>query len=357
MCRLRVTTQRAGRRPLRSRVQQADQHAHGMHGIQAAGEQHFQHVVERLGIRTRQGHQRQNVGQFRKQRRFEQRTACDRPAAVALHGVDLAVVRQVSIRMRKPPLRQRVGGKALVKYHHRGFHARILQIGIELRQKLGHDHALVNDRARGERREVENRILRLELFLAAAARHEQFSVEGGLVDVLVRIHEDLLDDGQALQSLRTASIRVRGQRAKSGELQIFELQLGAEHLAGLRRLGGIAIQEYEARGKHRLELQARLSTHRSQERGRLLDQQSTAIAGLAVVRNRATVRQPVQRADGSLDNPVAGAIIQAGDQTKAAGVLFMGGAAQSPIAPTRIGAIEVSIESRAVFNRHVARPI
>ena len=156
-----------------------------------------------------------------KQRRFEQRTARHRPAAVALHGVDLAVVRQVPIRMRKPPLRQGVGGKALVKYHHRGFHARILEIGIELRQKLRHDHALVDDGAGRERRQVENRIVGLELFLAAPARHEQFSVEGGLVDVWVRVHEDLLDDGQALQRLRTAGSRVRGQRAKSGDVADF----------------------------------------------------------------------------------------------------------------------------------------
>src|SRR5205823_1686540 len=139
------------------------------------------------------------------------------------------------------------------------------------------------DGAGRERRDVEKRILRLELFLAAPTRHEQFSIEGGLVDVAGRVDEDLLDDGQAFQGLRTAGGGIGGQRAKSGELQILELQLGPKRLAGTRRLGGIAIQEYEARGKHRLDLQAGLRAHRPQERGRLLDQQSTAIARLAVV--------------------------------------------------------------------------
>jgi hypothetical protein len=83
------------------------------------------------------------------------------------------------------------------------------------------------------------------------------------VDVLVQVHEDLLDDGQAFQGLRAASSRVRRQRAKSCELQVFELQLGAERLAALRRLGGIAAQEYEARGKHGRQLQARFFAHRS----------------------------------------------------------------------------------------------
>jgi hypothetical protein len=69
------------------------------------------------------------------------------------------------------------------------------------------------------------------------------------------------------------------------------------------------------------------------------------------------VRQPVQGTDGRLDNPVAGAIIEAGDQSKAAGVLFMRGAAQAPITPARIGAAQVRIERHGVVNRHITRPL
>ncbi len=158
------------------------QHTHRMHGIEAAGQQHFQHVVERLRIGAGEGHQRQDVAQIRQQRRSEQGTARHGPAAVSLHRVDFTVMGQVSIRMRQAPLRQRIGGESLVEHHHRGFHARILKVRIKLRQKLRHDHALVDDGAGRQRRNVEDRILCFEFFLAAAAREKQFAIEGCLVE-------------------------------------------------------------------------------------------------------------------------------------------------------------------------------
>ncbi len=46
------------------------------------------------------------------------------PVAVALNGIDFAVVRQQPKRLREPPLRQRIGGKALVKNTYRRGHRR-----------------------------------------------------------------------------------------------------------------------------------------------------------------------------------------------------------------------------------------
>ena len=43
-------------------------------------------------------------------------------------GVDLAVVREIAVRMREPPLRQRVGREALVEHRHRGLEPRVVQI-------------------------------------------------------------------------------------------------------------------------------------------------------------------------------------------------------------------------------------
>ena len=148
------------------------QHAHGMHGIEAADQQHLQHVVERLRIRARQRHQRQNVAQIRQHRRTKQRTSRHRPAAVALHRVDLAVVRQISIGMRQAPLRHGVGGEALMEHHHRCLHPRILEIGIELRQKLRHHHALVDDGAGRQRRNVEDRVAALRVVFRCAGAPE-----------------------------------------------------------------------------------------------------------------------------------------------------------------------------------------
>ena len=102
---------------------------------------------------------RQHVAQIRQQRRAEQRAARHRPGAIALHGVDLAVVGEIAVRMREAPLRQRIRGEALVEHRHRGLHARILEVRIELRQELRHHHALVDDGARRQGRDVERRIV------------------------------------------------------------------------------------------------------------------------------------------------------------------------------------------------------
>src|SRR6202035_471785 len=47
--------------------------------------------------------------------------------------------------LKQPPLRHGVGGKALVEDHDRRFRPRALEVGIDLRQKLRHHHALVDD--------------------------------------------------------------------------------------------------------------------------------------------------------------------------------------------------------------------
>ncbi len=160
--------------------------------------------------------------------------------------------------MRKPPLRQGVGGKALVKNHHRRLQPRIVQVGIELRQKLRHHHALVDDGAGGQRRHIEDRVLGLEFFFAAAARQEQFAIEGGRIDVGRCVHENLLDEGQAFERLGTACRRIGGQGAKPRDAEALEPQLFTQRLARRGGLGGIATQEHQAGREQRRQIEARL---------------------------------------------------------------------------------------------------
>ena len=98
-----------------------------------------------------------------------------------------------------------------MEHHHRGLQARILEIGVELREVLGHDHALVDDGARGQRRNVEHGVARLEKFLGAPPRHVEPPVERGLVDVEPGVDEQLLNVRQRPQGLLTASLRVDAQ--------------------------------------------------------------------------------------------------------------------------------------------------
>jgi hypothetical protein len=52
---------------------------------------------------------------------------------------------------------------------------------------------------------------------------------------------------------------------------------------------------------------------------------------------------------------VTGTVIEAGDQSEAAGILFVRRTAQAPILPARIGAVEAGIERACIVNCHTPR--
>jgi len=262
--------------------------------------------------------------------------ARDGPAAVALHGVDLAVVGEVAVGVRESPLRQRVGREALVEHHDRGLHARILQVGVELRQILRHDHALVDDRARRQRRQVEHRVFALELLLGAPAREEQPAVQRRLIDVARGVDEYLVDPRQRLQRLGAAGLAVGRHRAKAGDGEFLGLQFRREDGARPCRPLRVAVQEHQTDAEALRQLQSGVAGDRSHELGRHLDQQTAAIAGLAVSGDRAAMGQAVQRTDRGLQQPVTGRVIEVGDQPETAGIPFVCLTAQPPVHRARI---------------------
>ena len=332
------------------------QHAHGVHGVETADQQQLEHIVERLRIRSRQGHDGQDIGQIRQHRRTKQRPARHRPAAVALHGVDLPVVGQVAVGMRQAPLRQGVGGKALMEHHHRRLHPRILQVGIELRQELRHHHALVDNGAGRQRRDIENRIAGLQSFFGAAARQIQFAVEGGLVEIAARIDEELLDGRQGLERLRAARLGCDRQGTEAGDLQLLDLQLLGQNRARVCGEARIPIEEYQTGGEQRCQREPGFRRGRPQKGGRLLDQQTTAIPGLAVRGDCTAMGQAIEGADGRLHHPMTGLIVQTRDQAESAGVLFIRRTAKAPIPNTRVSPAEAGRELRNVPIRHILRP-
>ena len=119
----------------------------------------------------------------RDQRGRHQRLAGAHPVAVALHGVDLAVVGQVAVRVRERPRRERVGGEAAVHQRQRGLDPLVGEVGEELGELGRGEHALVDEGAARQRREVDHlvagaRTVELrELVLAALAHHEEQAVE------------------------------------------------------------------------------------------------------------------------------------------------------------------------------------
>ncbi len=294
-----------------------------MHGVQPAHQHDLEHVVEALGVRAGQRDERQDLLQVGQQRRAQQRAPRQRPTAVALDGVDLAVVSQVAERVRQAPLGKGVRREPLVENHDRRLEPRILQVGVELRQMLWHHHALEHQRAGRQAGHVEHRI-RPHLLFREAPRHEELAVERSLVHVRdAAVHKHLLDVRKRLQRLSTTRLRVHGHGAPAGELQPCSLQLRRERPT--RRIGErrVAIQEHQARGKLLRELDASLCAHRAQKRFRFLQQQTAAIACLTVGGDCTAVGQAIQRGHGGADQPVARPIVETGNQAKSAAVAFV----------------------------------
>ena len=299
------------------------QQPHGMQRIEPAHQQHLEHVVEALRVRAAHRDQRQHLLQVGQQRGAQQRSARRGPVAVALDGVDLAVVGEIAIRVRKAPLRQGVGGEALMEHGHRALEARIGEVRIELRQVLRHHHALEDDGAGGETGHVEHRIPGQGL-LGEAARHEQAPVERSRVDIGgPAVHEQLLDERARLEGFGAAGGWINRHHSPAGDLQSLTRQLGGERQACGASLLRIVRQKDQPRSEARTQLDPGLRGHRAQEAFRSLQQQAATVAGLAVGGDRAAMREAIEGGHGGAHQPVARRIVQARDQAETATVALV----------------------------------
>ena len=95
-----------------------DQQAHGAEDVDATGQQRLEHVIQAIGIGASHRYQRPHVGHGHG-RGLKLVTTGHGPVAVALDGVDFAVVGQVAERLGQPPLRPGIGGEALVEHAQR----------------------------------------------------------------------------------------------------------------------------------------------------------------------------------------------------------------------------------------------
>ena len=181
-----------------------------------------------------------------------------------------------------------------MEHGHRGFHARVAQVREELRQMRRHDHALVDQRASRQRRQIEHRVLLLQLLFGTTARHEQLAVEGGLVDVFEAVHEHHLDARERAHGLGTTGVRVRGHHAPASHLEALANQLRVQHLTSTGRAVFETAEEHEAGREALDERDARLRRDRTQETLGLLEQQAATVTGLAVGGYRAAVLEAVQ---------------------------------------------------------------
>ena len=257
------------------------------------------------------------------------------PVGVALDRVDLAVVGQHAEGLGQPPGREGVGRVALVEDREVRDEARVEQVGIEVGQLLGQEHALVDDRAAGQRADVEvlDR-LQLDGVLDAPADDVELGLEGLGFDVLpslARRDHDLLD------------LRPRGVGLFADHLGVHRnLAPAVDHQAGLQDLAldddpaALLGAKVGARQEDHADADQVLARVVAGQRDLLLEEglgdlhvDAGAVAGLAVGIDRATVPDRLERLDPGLDHLAPRPAVDRGDQADAAGVVLLGGIVES----------------------------
>jgi hypothetical protein len=124
--------------------------------------------------------------------------------AIAADGVDLAVVRHHAERVREVPRRERVGRVALVEDRERRGELGRLQIDEVFLDLEGREQALVDDRARGERADVEAGDFGFDdLFLGGVLREEELTLELVVSDLVFAGNEGLDDERLGIEGLAT----------------------------------------------------------------------------------------------------------------------------------------------------------
>ncbi len=145
------------------------------------------------------------------------------PVDVPLERVDLAVVGGHAVGVGEAPAREGVGGEARVDDGHRRLHQRVAQVGVEVRELRGGEHALVDD---GPRREAgEGDLGGLEL--DGAADDEELALERVGVERLgAATDHELADRRHRLVGDAATVAGVDGDLARAQR----DLALGADHL-------------------------------------------------------------------------------------------------------------------------------
>ena len=190
-------------------------HHHRVRQRIAAHDEQFERVVERRRIRLAVVDQRPQLRQVVAQHlRGDRAFAGADPVEVAAQRVDFAVVRDEAERMRQVPRRERVGGKALVHHRQRRHHRLVGEVEIELADLVREQHALVDDRARRHRRDVEllavAQAQRLDRVAGALADHVELALQRILVEIAHAAADEHLADH------RLDLLRALGQPAVVG---------------------------------------------------------------------------------------------------------------------------------------------
>ena len=248
------------------------------------------------------------------------------PVDVALDRVDLAVMGQHAERLGQLPGREGVGRVALVIDGEVRDEPLVGQVGIELVDLLGQEHALVDDRPAGHRADVEiGDVLGQRRLLDPAADDVEVALD--LLGIMLqrRGEHDLLD-------LRAGGVRLLADHRDVDR----HLAPAVDETAGLQDLGldddpaallggqvGARQEDHADADPLVEQLVAGIGDLLAEEVRRDLDMDARTVAGLAVGIDSTTVPDRLQRLDRRGDDLAPRLAVDGGDEADTAGLVLM----------------------------------
>ena len=307
-----------------------DHHHHGVRQGAAGQDQQFQHVVEHgriAAVRIDDGQDLVDV--FAEGIRLEQGFAGAHPVDVAPQGVDLAVVRDVTVRVGTCPTRESVGAEPGMDQRQTGLHARVFEVEEVLVNLLGQEHALVHQSAAGKAANVPvtRAILgrTADFGIGPLADDVQLSLEGQIVLQLWVLADEHLSDVGFGRLGRLAERTVVGRhRAPSQEVLAFGLDNLLERhlqLAALPRISGEVHHAHAVLASRR-----QGDTHAlgfvGQKLVRHLDEDAGSVTRIGLAAAGAAMIQVSQDLEPLLDHRMGLGSLDVGDKADAASVVF-----------------------------------
>ena len=306
-------------------------HHHGVRQLAPGQGEQLQHVVEHARVGAVGVDHREDLLQVgAEQAGAHHRLARVHPVDVAAQRVDLAVVRDVAVRVGARPGGEGVGGEARVDHRQRRDHPLLPEVRVELDELRGVQHALVDDGLVAERGDVE-----VGAPVDGRARHlllhqptddVELALEGGAVEQpLAAPHEDLADDRLGGLGRGAQGAVVGGDVAPAeDELPLLAHRLLEEPLAGGPPLGGGRQEDHAhavvaGAGQREAELAAAFP----QEGVRHLDEDAGAVAGVLLGAHRAAVLQVDEHGERPPHGVVRGTPLDVDHEAEAAGVLLV----------------------------------
>ena len=301
-----------------------DHHQHRVRQRAAAHVQQLEHLVEGGGVRRTGGADRveplevpgDEVG-------GQQRLARPHPVAVAHDGVDLTVVGDEAERVGERPAREGVGREARVHDGQRGRDALVDQVGEEVVELVGGEHALVGHGPRGQRREVD-----VGLALGALAQAEGHPLQLHAGHALRGAGDEELAEGR--HDAERGRAEDRGVGGDVAPPEDREALLGGDLLDAGHLRGDLLLVPGQERGADgvgvlRRELDAELGRHLAQEGIRHLHEDAGAVAGVRLRARGTTVLEVAQSGQCLGHDVVAGDAGQGRDEGHATRIVLVAG--------------------------------